>query len=89
MKSMTHSSQTENSTSQPSYKLEVDKDKCISAASCIAIAPQTFQLDDQEKAEVICQRCEDAETQLLAAQSCPTQAIKVTDEKTGQQVWPK
>jgi len=71
------------------YKVTVIKEKCISAASCVAIAPEVFALDEQQIAKVISQNGNNDETKLLAAQSCPTQAIVVVDTKTDQQVWPK
>jgi ferredoxin len=70
------------------YKVAVIRDKCISAASCVAIAPKVFQLDEEAIATVISQDGHDDETKLLAAQSCPTAAITVTDTETGEQVWP-
>lgn len=70
------------------YRVKVVRDLCIGAASCIAVSPQTFVLDDKNKA-VVQQGSQDAEDNiLLAAQSCPTAAIIVTDTETGQQVWP-
>lgn len=72
------------------YKVDVIRDKCIGAASCVAVAPLAFNLDDEQKAVVLdTAGQEDAENLLLAAQSCPTAAIVVTDTETGEQVWPK
>lgn len=71
------------------YKLVVLRDKCIGAASCVAVAPKTFKLDDQNKAIVI-QTTGDPDTDeaiLLAAQSCPTTAIEVFDQD-GKKLWP-
>lgn len=70
------------------YRVEVIRDKCISAASCVAIAPRVFQLDEEGIAVVISQDGHDDDTKLLAAQSCPTAAITVTDTVTGEMVWP-
>jgi ferredoxin len=70
------------------YKVEVIRDKCISAASCVAIAPQVFDLDEEEIAIILSQNGNDDETILLAAQSCPTMAVIVTNTQTGEQVWP-
>ncbi|MBP7768849.1 ferredoxin [Candidatus Woesebacteria bacterium] len=70
------------------YKVEVIRDKCISAGSCVAIAPLVFQFDEEKIAKVISQDGADDEMKLLAAQSCPTMAIIVTDTETGKQVWP-
>lgn len=71
------------------YKVEVIREKCISAASCVAIAPGTFDLDEEGIAVILSQTGDDPDTQLLAAQSCPTAAIIVTDTESGEQVWPK
>ncbi|MDQ3008707.1 MAG: ferredoxin [bacterium] len=70
------------------YKVEVIRPKCIGAASCVAIAPLVFELDEENIAKVISQDGNDDETKLLAAQSCPTAAIIVTDTESGKQVWP-
>jgi ferredoxin len=71
------------------YKVEVINEKCIGAASCVAIAPMVFELTEENIARVISQDGNDDDTKLLAAQSCPTAAIIVTDTSTGQQVWPR
>lgn len=71
------------------YSSKVLRDKCIGAASCVAVAPKTFKLDDQNKAVVI-RQTGDPDTDdaiLLAAQSCPTAAIEVFD-KDGKKIWP-
>lgn len=68
-------------------KVEVDRDMCIGAAPCVTIAPGVFQLDEENKAYIVNQKGADAETILLAAQSCPVQAIKVFDE-AGVQIYP-
>jgi ferredoxin len=70
------------------YKVEVINDKCIGAASCAAIAPRVFEMNEDNIAVVISQDGEEDDIKLLAAQSCPTAAIIVTDTETGKQVWP-
>jgi ferredoxin len=68
-------------------KIVVDRDLCIGAASCVVIAPGTFQLDEENKAYVVDLQGHDAETILMAAESCPTKAIFLYDEE-GKQVYP-
>lgn len=70
------------------FQVKVLNDKCIGAASCIAISAAVFKLNEQNIAEVISQNDTD-DNKLLAAQSCPTSAIEVVDTTTGQVVWPK
>ena len=68
-------------------KVIVDRELCIGAAPCVAVAPGVFQLDEECKAYVVDQKGADDETIMLAAQSCPVQAIIIYDEE-GKQVYP-
>ena len=68
-------------------KIVVDRNLCIGAASCIAVAPGVFELDSENKAVVYNPKGADDETILLAAKSCPTLAISVFDEE-GNQIFP-
>lgn len=68
-------------------KVVVDRDLCIGAAPCVTIAPAVFQLDEENKAYIVDQNAADGDTILLAAQSCPVQAIIVYDEE-GKQIYP-
>lgn len=68
-------------------KIVVDRDLCIGAAPCVTIAPGVFQLDEENKAYVVDPKSADDETILLAAQSCPVQAIILYDEE-GKRIYP-
>jgi ferredoxin len=70
------------------YKIKVLREGCIGAASCIAVSPAVFKLDGENKAVFVDGATDEAENILMAAQSCPTKAIVITDIETGQQVWP-
>lgn len=70
------------------YKVKVIRSLCIGAASCVAVAAATFQLDSENKAVVKPESNDTPDSILMAAQSCPTKAIIVVDTETGQQVWP-
>lgn len=70
------------------YKINVDRNLCIGAATCVALAPKTFVLDNEAKAIILPPPNDEDKTILEAAKSCPTNAIIVIDEATGQQVWP-
>ena len=71
------------------YTVKVIREKCIGAASCIAVAANTYKLDEENIAIVLGQKLDSDENLLLSAQSCPTAAIIVIDDETGEQVWPK
>lgn len=69
-------------------RVVVDLELCIGAAPCVTVAPGVFQLDEENKAYVVDPNGADAETILLAAQACPTQAIILYDED-GNQIYPE
>ena len=74
------------------YKVKVDRNLCIGAASCVAVAPNTFDLDSEGKA-VIKKKdgsstsdfvnysdINDTETNIEhAAKSCPVNAIVIVE----------
>lgn len=68
-------------------KIVVDRELCIGSASCVAIAPGVFALDEENKAYVINKEGADNETIIAAAKSCPTKAILLYDED-GRQIYP-
>ena len=68
-------------------KIVIDRELCIGASSCIAIAPGVFALDKENKAYIIDKDAADFETILNAARSCPTKAIILYD-KEGKQIFP-
>jgi len=69
------------------YKIKVVRSLCIGAATCVAVSPDTFELDRENKAVIKETSGDIPENLLMAAQSCPTKAIIVTDEN-GKQLWP-
>ena len=83
-------------------RIVVDPDLCIGAASCVTVAPESFVLNVENKAEVLdrsqapdgpqyertVEMTEDEKNNLItAAQSCPTLAITIFDEN-GTQLYP-
>ncbi len=66
----------------------VDRNLCIGAASCIAVAPKAYVLDNEAKAvflDTVDQ--ESPETLIDSAKACPVAAIIIHDE-TGKQIYP-
>lgn len=87
----------------PLLRIKVDPDLCIGAASCVTIAPETFQMNEENKAVVLDHGMEpngktyervmevtedEKENIILGAQSCPTLAIFIYDE-AGIQLFPE
>lgn len=70
------------------YKIRVDRELCIANKNCVAIASSVFQMDKEDKAIVINEKGNDDDTIMAAAEACPTKAIILVDEETGEQVYP-
>jgi len=68
-------------------KIKIIRDKCISAGTCVAIAPDTFELDDEGKVVLKNPGGDDEQAIIDAAKSCPTQAIEVYNDE-GKQLAP-
>ena len=69
-------------------KMYVDRDLCIGAATCVAIAPQTFVLDSEAKAIILATADNDADSVIIdAAKGCPVAAIIIEDEQ-GKKIFP-
>lgn len=69
-------------------KIKVDKSLCVSVASCVVIATNTFELDEEGLAQVKNPTGDSDKIILQAAQSCPVNAIVVFDN-SGKKLYPK
>lgn len=69
-------------------KIRVDRSKCISAADCIAVAPGTFELDEEGIAIIKDPHGDPEKIIEEAARSCPTLAIIIEDDN-GNQIYPE
>jgi ferredoxin len=66
------------------YRVEIDEAACAAHGDCEHVAPEVFRVDDV--AVVIGTAPPDRLVE--AAASCPSTAIAVIDEETGQQIYP-
>jgi len=88
-------------TSEPEggLKVVVDGDKCLGFGSCVTVSPDVFRLDERPgqgvfrssaKLDVLDETGgKNLDNLMMAAQSCPTQAISIIDRKTGKRVYPR
>jgi ferredoxin len=67
-----------------SYLASIDEDACAAHGDCADLAPEVFEVADV--ARVIGTGPD--ELLLAAAELCPTAAIRIVDQQTGQQVFP-
>ena len=65
-------------------EIEIDRAACMGSGNCGFWAPGVFDLDDDGIAIVLDPEAAPDEKIILAAQGCPTQAIRVT--RDGEQV---
>ena len=71
-----------------SLTMKIDRNLCIGAATCVALAPKAWALDNEAKAIILDSASDESDDALLdAAKSCPVAAITISDE-TGKQVFP-
>lgn len=69
-------------------KVTVDRDLCIGAATCAAVAPKAFHVDEEAKAIVLDTVEEETDEAIIeAAKSCPVIAIKV-EKENGEKIFP-
>lgn len=68
-------------------RIKVINELCISAATCVIVAPETFDLDDDGIAYVKEGTWNDAQTIIQGAMSCPTTAI-IIEDLAGNQIYP-
>jgi ferredoxin len=78
-----------------SIRIRVDEDICIANGVCIELAPQVFQFKKQQSPSLLAPLAyvvdpigASNEEILQAAQMCPTGAIIIEDEETGERIHP-
>ncbi|HET9481137.1 MAG TPA: ferredoxin [Candidatus Polarisedimenticolia bacterium] len=69
-------------------KIVVDRSRCIGASNCLAVAPRVFMLDGARKAIVIDAAGAEDAALIRAATVCPTGAIQLYDDATGERIAP-
>lgn len=70
-------------------KFWIDRNLCIGAATCIAIAPKAYELDKDAKAIILDTADEETDQAIIdGAKACPVAAIIVEDEN-GNRIFPK
>ena len=69
-------------------RVRVDRERCVGAAMCVAIAPSVFAIDAEGKAVVLVDTFDDTELLMQAAEECPALAVIVVDSDTDQQLFP-
>lgn len=66
-------------------RIEIKRDLCISAASCLGVAPEAYELDEENIA-ILKDGWKNLSDEILldSAKSCPTKAIYLYDQEDNQ-----
>ena len=79
-------------TPRSRFHITIEPSLCLAFGGCESIAPRVFVVDKNKrinpKAKVESETGDNLERILLAAQACPTKAIKIIDRYTGDQIYP-
>jgi DnaJ-class molecular chaperone len=85
-------SMTMLATPKSRFHIIIEPSLCLAFGGCESIAPRVFTVDKNKrinpKARVRSETGEELERILLAAQACPTKAIKIIDRYNGDQLYP-
>ncbi|WP_422753611.1 ferredoxin [Micromonospora sp. WMMD708] len=71
------------------WRVHVDPTRCIGAGICASYAPAHFVLVDGGLSRPVAERIDPADAVLDAAESCPMEAIVVSDAADGSRVAPQ
>jgi len=64
----------------------IDERACAAHADCVEVAPRAFALSDDDVAAAV--GTAPADLLVRAAEACPSVAISVVDDQTGEQLHP-
>lgn len=62
-------------------RVEIDRDLCVGFGDCVDVAPEAFELDDEEIAVFAAPEDTSREELLRACRACPVDAITARDEE--------
>jgi ferredoxin len=68
--------------------ITVNQTRCIGSGDCVENAPAVFQMDANEKSQVMNPTGAPDATIVAAARGCPVKAITVVDADSGVQLFP-
>ena len=74
------------------FHILIEPSLCLAFGGCETIAPKVFVVDKSKhinpKAKVRSETADTLDRIVMAAQACPTKAIKIIDRYTGNQIYP-
>ncbi|MFF0224130.1 ferredoxin [Streptomyces sp. NPDC004629] len=70
------------------WKVAVDPRVCVRTGLCVASAPAEFEPDRNGRGRARSETLPASEAVLEVAESCPIEAISITDADTGKRIFP-
>lgn len=71
------------------FIVEVDRNLCIGAGTCVALAEKTFALDSENKAVILDNADKEIPEAIVeAAKGCPVAAVIIKDQ-SGKKIYPQ
>ena len=68
-------------------EITLQKDTCVGASACVAMAAKTWAIDDTGRASILeTADQDDEETIIDSARACPVSAIKIKRVSTGEEI---
>ena len=69
-------------------RIRIDRERCVGAAMCVAVAPASFSIDAEGKAVATVAVASDPDRARQAAEECPAGAVILEDVETNEQLFP-
>jgi ferredoxin len=69
-------------------RIRIDRERCVGAAMCVAVAPGHFAIDAEGKAVATIALASDPDQARQAAEECPAGAVILEDVDTNEQLFP-
>lgn len=70
-------------------KICIDREQCIGDSACVNVAPETFDMDDDDLAFVKEGSTDERSVIVDAANACPIDIISIVDKETGEKLAPE
>ncbi|XVQ15812.1 ferredoxin [Spirillospora sp. CA-255316] len=71
------------------WTVTFDRHMCVGTGLCAATAPHELDLDENGKGHATAETLPASEAVRDAAESCPVEAITITDTDTGKRIFPE
>ena len=75
-------------TNSARWRIRIDSRVCVGSGSCIALAPDHFDFDAEDRSRPSHELTDPDDALLTAVEMCPTGALTIVDARTGREGQP-